>query len=327
MKKRKKILLIEDDKVLRENTTVFLEEEHYKVISAEDGIKGVQLALEEIPDIIVCDIAMPKLDGYEVFKTLHEITATSFIPFIFLTARSEKEDMRAGMQLGADDYITKPYEYEDLLTSIKIRLNKQEKLDKIHENKYFALINNPIIGVFTFENDQFSNVNSKMKDILGYSKEELLEMSFKEILINDDYEKVREKVNKCLNGIQTSIHETFDVVCKDESTKAVEIYAGAYKLMGKTHLIGNMLEITQATHPNQAEGKSDRASNKIKLSKREMEVLELICQGMPNSQIAETLFISQRTVDGHRANLINKTGVKNTADLVMYAVRNNLVKP
>ena len=124
----KKILLIEDDVTVRENTAELLELSNYEVVTAPDGKKGVDKAKEEIPDIIVCDIMMPELDGYDVLTRLSEDSETKGIPFIFLSAKTEHKDVRRGMDLGADDYLTKPFEEEDLLSAIESRLAKVEIL-------------------------------------------------------------------------------------------------------------------------------------------------------------------------------------------------------
>ncbi|SEW39516.1 cAMP-binding domain of CRP or a regulatory subunit of cAMP-dependent protein kinases [Chitinophaga sp. YR573] len=124
------ILLIEDNKDIRENTAEILEMANYKVLTAPDGKIGVQLAEEEHPDLIVCDITMPVLDGYGVIHLLHKKEHLSNIPFIFLTAKAERADMRKGMDVGADDYITKPFDATDLLNAIECRLKKSALLKK-----------------------------------------------------------------------------------------------------------------------------------------------------------------------------------------------------
>lgn len=130
----KKILLIEDDVTVRENTAELLELSNYEVVTAPDGKKGVDKAKEEIPDIIVCDIMMPELDGYDVLTRLSEDSETKGIPFIFLSAKTEHKDVRRGMDLGADDYLTKPFEEEDLLSAIESRLAKVEILQAQKRN-------------------------------------------------------------------------------------------------------------------------------------------------------------------------------------------------
>ena len=129
----KKVLLIEDDSTLRENTAELLELEHYKVITAPNGMLGLELAKREMPNIIVCDIMMPKLDGYGVLEGLSKSKKTKFIPFIFLSAKTERQDVRKGMNLGADDYITKPFEEVELLTAIESRLAKTAILKEQRE--------------------------------------------------------------------------------------------------------------------------------------------------------------------------------------------------
>lgn len=124
----KKVLLIEDDHILRDNTAEILELEKYKVLKASDGIEGVAIAKKELPDIIVCDIMMPKLDGYGVLENLSKTEQTKYIPFIFLSAKTERKDVRKGMNLGADDYITKPFEEDELITAIESRLAKTQIL-------------------------------------------------------------------------------------------------------------------------------------------------------------------------------------------------------
>jgi len=124
----KKILVIEDTKEVRENLCEILELDNYKVFAAENGKIGVQLAHDHQPDLILCDVMMPELDGFGVLKILNRTPILNHIPFIFLTAKSEKEDFRKGMGLGAEDYITKPFDDVELLTSIEMRIKKSEML-------------------------------------------------------------------------------------------------------------------------------------------------------------------------------------------------------
>jgi DNA-binding response OmpR family regulator len=119
-----KILLIEDDIVLRENTAELLELSGYDVLTASNGKVGLKLAKDKNPDIIVCDIMMPELDGYEVLNELSKNKKTNQTPFIFLSAKTEHNDVRKGMNLGADDYITKPFTEDELISAIKSRLAK-----------------------------------------------------------------------------------------------------------------------------------------------------------------------------------------------------------
>jgi DNA-binding response OmpR family regulator len=128
----KSVLVIDDNADIRENTAEILDLAGYKTFTAENGKKGVDIALKEKPDVVVCDIMMPDLDGYGVLHLLRKNQETQTIPFIFLTAKTERNDFRKGMEMGADDYITKPFEDIELLNAIEIRLKKAEVLT----NKY-----------------------------------------------------------------------------------------------------------------------------------------------------------------------------------------------
>lgn len=127
----KTILLIEDDTALRENTAELLELSDYNVITSPNGKMGITKAKEEKPDIIVCDIMMPEVDGYGVLEALSYDITTNHIPFIFLSAKTEHKEIRKGMDLGADDYLTKPFEEDELLSAIESRLAKAAVLSKI----------------------------------------------------------------------------------------------------------------------------------------------------------------------------------------------------
>src|SRR5215211_7629529 len=124
----KTILVIDDNTDIRENTAEILDLAGYKTVTAENGKKGVEAAIKSKPDLIVCDIMMPELDGYGVLHLLRKNADTQNIPFIFLTAKTERSDFRKGMEMGADDYVTKPFEDIELLNAIEVRLKKAEVL-------------------------------------------------------------------------------------------------------------------------------------------------------------------------------------------------------
>lgn len=125
-----KILLLEDDPGVRLPVVDLLETANYTVLTAEDGRAGIELARKEKPDLIVSDIMMPEMDGYEVFEALQKDPLTAVIPFIFLTAKTDPADIREGLGLGADDYITKPFEPEALLDAVDTRLEKYRKISE-----------------------------------------------------------------------------------------------------------------------------------------------------------------------------------------------------
>jgi CheY-like chemotaxis protein/anti-sigma regulatory factor (Ser/Thr protein kinase) len=156
-----KILVIEDDINVRENILDLLENEGFNIIEANNGLVGLQLAQAEIPDLIICDVMMPELDGYEVLKALRQRPETAIIPLIFLTAKSEKNDFRQAMEMGADDYIFKPFTRKELLAAIACRLEKnntiknenQRRLDNLRNSIALSLpheMRTPLNGILGF---------------------------------------------------------------------------------------------------------------------------------------------------------------------------------
>lgn len=123
----KKILVIEDEPEMRRNITVLLGYHDYEPLAAENGRVGVETARRERPDLILCDVMMPELDGYGVLQALQADALLARTPFIFLTAKGEKDDLRSGMNLGADDYLTKPVANADLVRAIEARLRRSER--------------------------------------------------------------------------------------------------------------------------------------------------------------------------------------------------------
>lgn len=135
-----KILVIEDNLDIRESTAEILGLAGYHVLTAENGKEGVELAQKEIPNLIICDIMMPELDGYGVLYLLGKNPETATIPFIFLTAKAERVDMRKGMEMGADDYLTKPFDDMELMNAVESRL-KKNKLQKDFYSKGLQKLN------------------------------------------------------------------------------------------------------------------------------------------------------------------------------------------
>ncbi len=166
----KKIFLIEDDTIMRENTAEILELAGYQVSTAPNGKKGSLLAKETKPDLIICDIMMPELDGYGVLHICSKDSLTASIPFIFLTAKAEKSEMRKGMELGADDYLTKPFEDTELLKAVETRLKKVENLKNEFSrnlqglNQFFEKISGT---------NELQNL-SKDRPVSNYKKKEII---------------------------------------------------------------------------------------------------------------------------------------------------------
>ncbi len=143
----KKILVIEDSHSLRKDILEMLGFEGFEAVGAENGLLGVERAREYLPDLIICDIMMPGMDGYGVLESLQKNPVTALIPFIFLTARTDRMDVRQGMELGADDFLTKPFHAAELLATVRTRLEKHKtftevadrRLEDLRENIMMAL--------------------------------------------------------------------------------------------------------------------------------------------------------------------------------------------
>ena len=170
-----KILVIEDETSVRQNLWELLTSEDFDVITAENGRIGVQLAQQEIPDLVICDVMMPELDGYGVLNILRQEPTTATIPLIFLTAKSDKTDLRQGMELGADDYITKPFTRAELLAAISSRLQKQvtihqqseKRLDELRSSITMSLpheMRTPLNGILGFSELLMQEVNNLSRD-------------------------------------------------------------------------------------------------------------------------------------------------------------------
>jgi DNA-binding response OmpR family regulator len=165
-----KILVIEDNQEVRENIAEIIQLSGYEVITAENGKLGAERAISERPDLVICDIMMPVLDGYGVLHLLNKHEETAGIPFIFLTAKSERSDLRKGMEMGADDYITKPFDGIELLNAVESRLKKLEYLRRSFEPGPKG------VNEFIESAHQVSNIalTSDEREICRYPKKHLL---------------------------------------------------------------------------------------------------------------------------------------------------------
>ncbi|WP_299576953.1 response regulator [uncultured Sunxiuqinia sp.] len=360
----KKILIIEDDLALGKTLRNVLKINDYEVDLAESGAEGIQKAYEYCPDLILCDINMKPIDGYQVYNILKDSALTSRIPFIFITGRSQLNDIRFGLELGVDDYIVKPFDNQDLLKSIKVRLEKYEKLVNIGKNDYKALLNLSPNGVFVFDGETIYETNQAFLNLLGLSEAEVKKISFNQLISDKEYQKVENKIMKCANGLLGNFREEIELkTASGTKEKFVLHVSPSQKYNGFTLLIGLLAPKEQEGESAQLEYKklvnileeekiyiSGNLANKLHqafdasvahsphqqststmvaksvFSKREQEVLNLSCKGLPIKIIADQLSISDRTVEKHRASLMEKTGAKNIVEVIIYALKNDLVE-
>ena len=264
-KDKKRILVIEDDETLRLNIEDYLVEENFDVFTAENGLKGVKLAYDRLPDLIISDIAMPKMDGFQVFEELQKNEFTSVIPFIFLTAKVNKEDFLKGINIGADDYITKPFSFDRLIAVINTKISKFEAINYSNEQKYRSLVENSLTGVFISQNGEFVYFNPKFCKIFGIS-DVLINKKIRldELFENSDLEKVKKHFQNCISSETDDFH--FECSAKTSADKSVriEIFGGKSKFEGNYAIIGNILDVT------------DNFELSMKILEREKEYKDLL---------------------------------------------------
>lgn len=191
-----KILVIEDDENVRRGIHDLLREEGFDVLSADNGKDGIARAKHFLPDLIISDIMMPLANGYQVLEELQKESVTASIPFIFLTAKTEHEELRQGMSLGADDYLFKPYRADDLITAVNTRLNKTTKVEECRQEMNDQILRSlphelrtPLISVLGFS--QLLKENAE-----GLNYDEIADMGGK---INEAGNSILSMVQKYLN--------------------------------------------------------------------------------------------------------------------------------
>jgi CheY-like chemotaxis protein len=200
-----KVVVIEDNHEMRENIQEILELADYQVVTAKDGKEGVEVVKRELPDLIICDIMMPELDGYGVLYYLSKSTDTSNIPFIFLSAKAEKADFRKGMNLGADDYISKPFEEMDLLNAVEFRIKKSKR--------FRALLN---------ENTKWDGFKTAVNDTSGLK--DLMKSSVSRAIAKKELIYSEGDIPKFLFHVEKGHVRNFKMT-KDGKELVTEIYA------------------------------------------------------------------------------------------------------
>ncbi|HIK10551.1 MAG TPA: response regulator [Oscillatoriaceae cyanobacterium M33_DOE_052] len=241
----KTILVIEDDDRVRENILDLLEAEEYQALAAPNGIEGVQKATQYLPDLIICDVMMPELDGYGVIQALRKNEATATIPFIFLTAKAEKTDTRKGMELGADDYLTKPFTLEELLKAISARLEKQTAIERESDKKLQQLRQN-LVHAMPHE------LRTPLNGIISYSQ----------MLMEECQEMDRAEIQEMAEGIYQSGQRLYRLVQNYLLYAEIELISNDKERLKILRAgIGAATLSTIATSANKAAKKFDRLAD------------------------------------------------------------------
>lgn len=360
---KRKLLVLEDDKDLCETTASFLSNSGFECITAFNGAEGIQKTFEHFPDLVLCDIAMPVIDGYEVYNILQESQVTATIPFIFITAKVEKEDIRLGMQMGVDDYITKPFDFNDMLISINKRLEKYSKIKKFQDERLRTLFDNSPYMVYIYFDGKYIYTNKNFLNQIGYSIDEIVDKPLSFNFIETDRDIIDAKVREitaidssvqihtqimfrrtiakpviaqisrlfynnnlsyivfmALQPVTNELHEEFKESLEEEVSKVVE---NAVKVLESNREIISEALLEKLKN---VFGSEECEEAEIKYSKRELEVLELICKGHSNLEISEQLYLSPRTIERHRSNMLNKTNSKKLIEVIIYAIKHNLIQ-
>ena len=191
----KRILVIEDQPSVLENILDLLDAENFEVFGAADGKTGVEVAKAKVPDLIICDVMMPELDGFGVLASLRKDSLTATIPFIFLTAKVEKTDLRQGMELGADDYLTKPFTTVELLSAIATRLEKQTAFEEKSQKQLDELRSSITLSLP-------HEMRTPLTGILGFS----------EMIMNQCESPERQDIREMAQGIHKSAERLFRLI-------------------------------------------------------------------------------------------------------------------
>ncbi len=217
------IMVVEDEVNIQKDIARFFELNDFEVLTASDGEEALQIVEKVLPDLIICDILMPKMDGYELLEEMQKTPETANIPFLFLTAKIERKDQRFGMEVGADDYITKPFNYDELIRAAQSRLKKKENTEKIYEQK-FDEIKSTVQYALPHELKNPLNVILGFTDILKHNIDKVGEKEAVDML--DNIYKASLRLNKLFENYV--LMANLELTTKDDE----ELFK---KLLDKTH--------------------------------------------------------------------------------------------
>ncbi|MFA8451599.1 MAG: response regulator [Bacteroidales bacterium] len=348
MKKPIKVLVIDDDVILLRRIDSLLSRNEFDVITARNGGDGIRFAFEREPDIILCDIMMPGVGGYNVFDILRQACVVYSTPFIFMSGHGELKEVRKGMLLGADDYIIKPFEDNELLNTITGRIQKSQRLKSLILEDLRKVLDFSTDGLFLSFQDKFVEVNASLCKILGYSENDLNGKSLIEFFNDSDAFEIKNWLSQVKNGINVTYKKFLRLKTKN-GTITGNFYAMPVKgyLIAKATVLGIFQTLEKKdVIPENGESNFIETFNEeevveidlgfdarfrgempeIDLSPREKEVLVLSCRGLTIREVADKLFISGRTVEKYRSTLIEKFSAKNFIEVALIALKLKLIK-
>jgi PAS domain S-box-containing protein len=355
---QQKILVIEDDQALGKTIQNILSFHGYDVCYTSNGASGVQKAFEYNPDVILCDVNMEPVDGYQVYNLLKESSLLDRIPFIFLTANSATEDIRHGLDLGADDYFVKPFESGNLIRSIENRLQKFRTIREGGIREFETLFQLSPNGIFIFNESKIIKANSALLNILNWNEKELGDLKIELILETDSIKEIKSWIKKYAVDHKDCFNNQVILTGRFGEKKKLNLMISEYaKYSDHILFIGIFSEIQQVNNHSVNDQLANEVYNLLKrerisitnslgekltnifkqrtvnyniqknsfFSKRENQVLCLSMEGLPIKVIADKLSISDRTVEKHRTKLMEKTGSKNIIEVIIFSLKNGLI--
>ena len=352
-----KILVIEDDQLFSKTIKNVLSQHGYDVCCANNGATGIQKAFEYNPDLILCDVKMDPIDGFQVYNVLKESSLIDRIPFMFLTGNSELEEIRLGLDLGVDDYFVKPFNNIDLIKSIENRLAKFRTLTEIGRREFKALFQLAPNGIFLFNGTTLFNANPALLKMLELEQSAITSLTINDILDDFSFQKIADRIERCSHRLLDSFTEEITLISrsglKTDVTISISVYEkfSGYSLMiglvtpinkrnvENEYFISDVLNILKKENILVSETLGEKLTDIFRqhninmktqkneyFSSRENEILCLTMEGLPIKAIASKLHISDRTVEKHRSKLMEKTKSANMIEVIIYALKNNLVE-
>ena len=351
------ILVIDDDQRLGRTLENVLKSNGYNVCYANNGALGIQKAFEFNPDLILCDINMDPIDGYQVYNVLKESSLIDRVPFIFITGNSDLQDIRFGLNLGVDDYFVKPFDNNNLISTIEKRLSKYQRLKEIGKNEFKTLFKLSPYGMFLFVGNLIFDANPALIKMLELDEKKISSYSIDEIFDEASFLSVKDKIDKCSKGLLSSFSQNVILVSKNgQKNQAVfsvsefERYSNHSLMIGLIQMNQNTVDVENEIYISEIlrifkkenivvterigkkltdifkihNVKVNKQLNSI-FSDRENQVLHLSMEGLPIKIIADRLSISDRTVEKHRSSMMEKTNSNNMIEVIIYALRNNII--
>lgn len=313
----KKILIIEDEADLRDEIVDILNYEGYKVIQAGNGYDGLSRAKNEFPDLILCDVMMPEMTGFEVLEQLKKEVSLISVPFIFITALTERHNFRRGMVIGADDYLTKPFTRDELLGTVKTRLEISSKIEnKISET--FSKMEKNLKEELNRVKNEIKSKTDNMLEISKNNSELHKKLSEKEHELMQEVLRATETKN-VLHNLKALIEEELqkDIVSKKETMVLLKL---KNRLKGKSILSDNWT-IFQLKFNQVYPGFIEMISQKIPgLSQYEHVFISATKMGLNTNHIAELLNISEDSVRKSRYRLKKKLNLKRTESFLTFVL-------